>query len=66
MAEQTNRGMRPLYLIIGGLVVAVGVGAFILYGGNGESMPASTTTTSGQSTTQPTTDGGATTNTTTE
>lgn len=69
MAEETNRGggVGPLYFIVGGLVVAVGIGAFILYGGNMPDGPATTsTTTTEQTTTQPTTDGGTSTTTTTQ
>lgn len=62
--SESGRSNGPLYFIVGGLVVAVGIGAFIMFGPPANT--ASTTTTTEQTSTAPTESGGTATTTTTQ
>lgn len=64
MAENTGGSNNGLYLIVGGLVVAVGIGGFIYSGGYLGGRSSKTTTE--QTTTSPFLGGQTTTTTTTE
>jgi hypothetical protein len=64
MAEESRGGNGGLYFVVGGLVVVVGLGAFLYSGGNFGSFGNKTTTQ--QTTSAPSLAGNVTTTTTTE
>ena len=64
MAEESRGGNGGLYFVVGGLVVVVGLGAFLYSGGNFGSFGSKTTTQ--QTTSAPSLAGNVTTTTTTE
>jgi hypothetical protein len=65
MSESSRSGNGGLYFVVGGLVVVVGLGAFLYSGGNFGSL-GSRTTTQQTTTSAPAPAGNATTTTTTE